>query len=98
MFDGTRRRVVSLWCPRLASDRALRARPTEGPFALTLREKNADRIHCLNAVAEAQGLHIGMGLSDARAFCPDLTTRPADPAGDRQLLLILRRWATRFCP
>ncbi|MFC3529681.1 DNA polymerase Y family protein [Paracoccus mangrovi] len=98
MFDGTRRRVVSLWCPRLASDRALRARPTEGPFALTLREKNADRIHCLNAAAEAQGLHIGMGLSDARAFCPDLTTRPADPAGDRQLLLILRRWATRFCP
>lgn len=82
----------------MASDRALRACPVEGPFALILREANADRIHCLNNKAEAQGLYPGMGLSDARAFCPDLTTRPADPAGDRRLLLALRRWATRFCP
>ena len=39
-----------------------------------------------------------MTLADARAFCPDLLTRPADPEGDRQFLSALRRWATRYCP
>lgn len=98
MFDGANRRVVSLWFPRLASDRALRQRPVEGPFALTLREDNTNRIHCLNAMAERQGLYRGMVFSDARAFCPDLCSRPADPMGDQRFLAGLRRWATRYCP
>ena len=48
MFDGINRRVVSLWFPRLASDRVLRVRPVKGPFALTLQENNANRVYCLN--------------------------------------------------
>ncbi|MCQ0969407.1 DNA polymerase Y family protein (plasmid) [Paracoccus sp. TK19116] len=98
MFDGINRRVVSLWFPRLASDRALRARPVAGPFALTLKENNANRIYCLNAAAEREGLHRGMSFSDARAFCIDLQSRPADPLGDARFLAALRRWATRYCP
>ena len=98
MFDRINRRVVSLWFGRLASDRALRLCPVEGPFVLTLKEGNANRVHCLNAVAERRGLYRGMSFSDARAFCPDLASRPADPAGDRRFLLGLRRWATRYCP
>ncbi len=98
MFDGIGRRVVSMWFPRLASDRVLRAHPVAGPFALVLRQGNADRLHCLNAAAERQGLSRGMPLSDARAFCPDLLSRPADPARDVQFLQVLRRWATRYCP
>jgi protein ImuB len=92
------RRVVSLWFPRLASDRVLRARPVEAPFALTLRQSNTDRLYCLNPVAERQGLHRGMSFSDARAFCPDLQSRPADMLADKQFLRILARWATRYCP
>lgn len=92
------KRVVSLWFPRLASDRALRARPVDGPFALTLHERNTDRLYCLNAVAEEQGLSCGMGLADARAFCPDLQTRPSEPQSDARFLRILARWATRYCP
>ncbi|GAB4387914.1 Y-family DNA polymerase [Albidovulum sp.] len=92
------RRVVSMWFPRLASDRALRLRPVDGPFALTWKQDNAERLHCLNAAAERQGLRRGMTHAEARAFCPDLQSRPADPQGDRHLLHVLRRWATRYCP
>ena len=98
MFDGIARRVVSLWFPRLASDRVLRARPVDGPFALTLKQNNANRIYCLNAEAEVEGLHAGMPFSDARAFCPNLQSRLADPLADQHFLHVLRRWATRYCP
>lgn len=102
MFDGTRqnptRRIVSLWFPRLASDRVLRLRPSNGPFALTLKENNAERVYCLNPEAEQAGLHRGMPFSDARAFCPGLQSRGADLNADRHMLLKLRRWALRYCP
>lgn len=87
-----------MWFPRLASDRALRARPVEAPFALTLKRDNAERLYCLNPLALRRGLHPGMSFADARAFCPDLVSRPADPEGDARFLHMLRRWATRYCP
>ncbi|MFV0302590.1 MAG: Y-family DNA polymerase [Paracoccus sp. (in: a-proteobacteria)] len=98
MFDGTQRRIVSMWFPRLASDRALRLCAHDAPFALTIRQGNSERLHDLNRPAEARGLSRGMPFAEARAFCPDLRTRPADPAGDRRFLAGLRRWALRYCP
>lgn len=92
------RRVACMWFPRLASDRALRLRPLDGPFALTIRESNTNRIHCLNHAAEREGLHAGMPLADARSFCPELLSAEADPEGDTRFLHALRRWATRYCP
>lgn len=44
------------------------------------------------------GLGRDMSYSDARAFCPELHSRPADPRGDERFLKLLRRWATRYCP
>lgn len=98
MFGAANRRILCLWFPRLASDRALRVWPVEGPFALTFRQNNTERLYCLNPVAEAQGLSRGMPFSDARAFCPDLCSRPADLPGEARFLEALRRWATRYCP
>jgi protein ImuB len=98
MFDGIQRRVVSIWFPRLASDRVLRMRPLEGPFALTHSISNTNRIYCLNTAAERLGLGAGMPFSDARAFCPELQSRPADPLADRRFQHALRRWAVRYCP
>ena len=98
MFDGIQRRVISVWFPRLASERVLRIRPIDGPFALTLKQNNANRLYCLNAQAEWQNLQRGMPYADARAFCPDLQSGPADPTQDLQFLHVLRRWATRYCP
>ncbi len=87
-----------MWFPRLASDRVLRARPFDGPFALSLRQSNSDRLYCLNERAEGQGLRHGMALSEARAFCPDLHVRTADPAADARQLAVLRRWSMGYCP
>lgn len=87
-----------MWFPRLASDRALRRRAVDGPFVLTLRLENTERIHCLNRQAEAEGLYRGMPFSEARAFCPALRGAPADPARDAAMLEILRRWAVKYCP
>lgn len=98
MFDGIQRRVVSLWFPRLASDRVLRQCHIEGPFALTLKQKNANRIYCLNTAATQQGLHHGMPYADARAFCPNMQSQVAQPEQDQRFLHTLRRWATRYCP
>ena len=92
------RRVVSLWFPRLASDRIARAHPVTAPFALTARQNNTERLYCLNAAAEGLGLARGMGFSDARALYPDLKTRPADPVADARFLRLLARWAMRYCP
>lgn len=98
MFNGIRRRVVSLWFPRLASDRVLRARPLDGPFALTLKQQNANRIYCLNRAATQAGLQQGMPYADARAFCPGLQSQMATPEQDQLFLRVLCRWATRYCP
>jgi len=87
-----------MWFPRLPSDRALRARPIETPFALIQRQGNSDRIYCVNRPAEQLGLHRGMGLSDARAFCPNLQSSPATPQIDLRFLHMLVRWAGRYCP
>ena len=76
----------------------MRGRPVDGPFALVLRAGNADHLHCLNPLAEAQGLHRGMALADARAICPGLETRPADLARESAALAALRRWCVRYAP
>ncbi len=39
-----------------------------------------------------------MPLADARAICPVLSTRPADPVGEGRALEALRRWASRYGP
>ena len=93
-----RRRVVSVWFPRLPSERLLRARPVDAPFAVTLFDRNSERLFSLNAQAEAAGLQEGMTAANARALCPDLVTRPADPGRDARFLRMLARWATRYCP
>ena len=87
-----------MWFPRLASDRALKVRPVDAPFALTLNQHNTDRIYCLNQQAEALGLHRTMRLADARAICPTLVSHSAQPDLDARFLATLRRWATRYCP
>jgi protein ImuB len=92
------KRVVSLWFPRLSSERVLRTRPIDAPFALTHTHANTQRLYCLNAQAEKQGLRKGMGFSDARVLCPDLQTSLANPQADGQFVQTLARWAGKYCP
>jgi len=45
-----------------------------------------------------RGLRRGMPLADARAICPDVTTRPSDLYRETAALSTLRRWAGRYTP
>ena len=94
------RRILSLWFPRLAAERVLRAEPQmDGkPLAVVADARGALVLAALTRAAEDAGLRRGMGLGDARAICPALATRPADPPREAAFLAALRRWAGRFSP
>jgi protein ImuB len=94
------RRVLSLWFPRLAAERALRLRGDvlPAPFAIVGEQNGAQVLVSLCAQAAAAGLHIGQGLRDATAICPALIHRPAHPAREVAFLSSLRRWAGKFSP
>ena len=94
------RRILSLWFPRLAAERMLRGEPglSDTPFAVIGAAANAQHLTALNRAASAAGLKRHMGLADARALCPDLVTRAANPLRDREFLNALRRWAGRYSP
>ena len=94
-----RRRILSLWFPRLAAERLLRRMPEpDRAFATVAEIANAQRLESLSPAAAAAGLRPGQALRDALALCPDLASRPADPAAERAFLGALRRWAGRFSP
>ena len=95
-----KRRILSLWFPRLAAERCLRDRrglPT-GPFAVAGDVQSAQVLVSLSAEASAVGLTRGQPLRDAHAMCPGLETRLANPELDRAFLALLRRWAGKFSP
>ncbi len=94
------RRILSLWFPRLAVERVLRAEPqlVGQPVAVIAPRRGALVLASLSAAAESVGLQRGMALGDARAILPALVTRPADPLREPAFLSALRRWAGRFTP
>lgn len=94
------RRILSLWFPRLAAERLRRLRRdvVPGPLAVVGERAGAQVLTSLSAEAEAAGLHLGQGLRDATAICPDLLTVAADPLNEARFLGVLRRWAGRFSP
>ena len=94
------RRILSLWFPRLAAERVLRAVPSLAgvPLAVGAVARGARVRASLTREAEAAGLRRGRMLGDARAICPGLVTRPEDARGTAGFLAALRRWAGRFSP
>jgi protein ImuB len=93
------RRILSLWLPRLASERVLRRAGIDSlPLAIVEKRGSAEVLTCLSPAAEGMGLRRGQPLAEARALAPGLLTRPADPEGQAQLLAALNRWALRYAP
>lgn len=96
-----RRRIVSVALPWLAAEHRLRAEGRPGlalPFAVVERAGGRLALAGVNRAGAAAGLGTGMGLSDARAICPELLTRPAAPEALAAFLRALCRWAERFSP
>ncbi|MDE0532272.1 MAG: DNA polymerase Y family protein [Albidovulum sp.] len=94
------KRILSIWFPRLAAERALRCQRGTicSPFAIAAEKRGMQILSSLSENAEREGLRPGQPLRDAQAICPELITRPADPPGDAAFLSCLRRWAERYSP
>ena len=101
------RRVVSLWLPRLATERLGRRRVATSPasrpapartLATISARQGGVRIVAVNGAAEAAGVAPGMTLANARAVAPGLATTEADPAGERRTLAAIAVWCGRYTP
>ena len=96
-----RRRILSVCLPWLVAEHALRLAGQVGfgqPFAVTGQSAGALRLEGVNAVAARKGVHAGLGLTDARAICPGIATRMAQPERLEHFMQALVRWAERFSP
>jgi len=93
-------RFLSVFLPRLATDRLLRRRSGGGrePFAVYAKMKGAERLTAIDAGAQKLGLLPGMTVADARARCPALALAEADPRADAALVEALADWHRRFTP
>ena len=95
------RRIIAVALPHLAAEARLRREGQAGfprPFAIVGREGGAQRLVSVNPAAAALDLAPGLGLADARALCPALVTRPAEPERLAAFNHALARWAERFSP
>jgi protein ImuB len=99
----TNRRFLSLWLPRLATDRAHKLRG-EGlrrvspPLVVVAKIKSAQRLVGVDAAAARLGLSPGLTLADARARHPALVAVEADPEAEARLLERLADFCARFTP
>jgi protein ImuB len=96
----TTRRFLSLWLPRLATDRARRLGGVDkrAPLAAVAKIDNAQRLVCVDAQAAQLGLSLGLSLPDARARFPALIVVEAEPLEEAQLLTRLCDWCSRYTP
>jgi protein ImuB len=96
----TIRRFLSLWLPRLATDRARRLHGVDkaAPLAAVAKIDNAQRLVGVDAKAARLGLTVGLPLADARARFPALVAVEAEPAEEARLLTRLCDWCSRFTP
>lgn len=105
-FSRNRRRILSLWLPRLPIDRIKRARSSaapaepdsDEPSIVVGKQNNALQIFALDDAAARLGLSIGLPLANARAICPQLKVFDADAAADAKALSDIAGWCDRFTP
>lgn len=94
------KRVISLWFPRLSTDRLARLDPNwrERPGATLASVSGGQRLASVNEAAARTGLHRQQRLADARAMLPGLQVTPEDIGADRRLLEKLAAWCDRYTP
>jgi protein ImuB len=104
-FSRNRRRILSLWLPRLPIDRIKRQswrdnaeRVSNDPSIVVAKQNNALQISALDDAAARLGLEIGLPLANARAICPQLQVFDADEVADAKTLNDIADWCDRFTP
>src|SRR5712672_1606350 len=102
-FSRNRRRILSLWLPRLPTDRIKRqlwcgnAAPAN-PCIVVAKQNNALQIFAMDDAAARFGLDVGLPLANARAICPQLRVFDADEVADANTLNDIADWCDRFTP
>ena len=100
---SAKRRILSLWLPRLSTDRLQRQWARSGvtdnrPLVLIAKVESAMRLSAVDMKAARQGLNPGMALADARAMIPVLAVHDADGHADARLLGHIADWCERYSP
>ena len=95
------KRIISLWFPKLATDRLARAGEKDWlarAAATVVWRDGCPRLAALNPHARAAGLRVHMRLADARTLVPDLVTTAGEPQVDRTLIEAIAGWCDRYTP
>ena len=94
------KRFLSIWFRHLRTDWFTRrqAHLATSPFVLTSPHHGRMVITAINALAQTQGVGIGMAVADARAIIPSLQILDDDPELAAKALKGLAEWLTRFTP
>jgi protein ImuB len=94
--------MLSLWLPRLATDRVKRLREVTSenacPLVIYGKRGNADVLTAVDEAAERLGLHTGLAQAQARAMHPAIQTIAEDAAADATLLDAIADWCLRYTP
>jgi protein ImuB len=97
----SRQRILSLWLPRLPTDRLARScgpSPDQKPTVIYGKRGNLDLIVTLDGRAEALGLYKGLAMAQARAMHPGIVAIEEEPHADARLLDMLADWCLRYTP
>ena len=96
----SKRRILSLWFPRLGAERLLRqlSLGSDVPFATVREVSQMQVLGAVNGAAEREGLHGGQPLRDAHAICGGLITRLQNAPEEARFLNALARWAGQLSP
>jgi protein ImuB len=96
------KRIVSLWFPKLSTDRLARSGGKKDwqarAAATVVWLDSCPRLAAVNPHARAAGLSPYMRLADARTLVPDLVTTAVEPQADRRLIETLANWCDRYTP
>lgn len=94
------KRVISLWFPRLSTDRLARldSQWRERPGATLASVSGGQRLASVNEAAQRAGLYRQLKLADARAMLPELRVVAEDIGTDKRLLEKLAAWCDRYTP
>jgi protein ImuB len=90
--------MLSLWLPRLATDRVKRLREVSAPLVVYGKRGNADVLTAVDETAERLGLHTGLALAQARAMHPAIEAIEEDAEANSVLLDMIADWCLRYTP
>ena len=95
------KRIISLWFPKLSTDRLARSGASDWrarPAATVAWGDNCPTLAALNPHARAAGLRVKMRMADAHTLIKDLVTTGVEPEADRALVEQIASWCDRYTP